>query len=141
MKRMAYKPKKISRSMATGVSVGIGIALLISVLLTSGLTSLVINGNTSENGSEVFVFAIRTLSIFLGGIIATGIYQEKNLPVIGFTAMGYLVVLLGLGIVLYDGSFQHFGSGILSVLVGGLLSCAIKMKPKAKSKYLKRYTK
>lgn len=141
MKRMAYKPKNISKSMTTGVCSGIGIALLISMLLTSGLTSLIINEKTGEGVNGMFVFVIRALSVFLGGIIATGIYQEKNLPVIGFTALGYLVILLGLGIVLYDGSFKNFGIGIVSVLVGALIAWAIRLRPKTKSKYLKKYTK
>lgn len=141
MKRMVYKPKNISKSMTTGVCIGIGIALLISALLTTGLTSLIINENTGENGCGIFIFTIRAVSILIGGIIATVIYQEKYLPVIGITALGYLVILLGIGIVVYDGSFQHFGSGIISVLTGSLLAWAIRLKPKTKSKYLKKYTK
>lgn len=125
-----------NRSMLTGIAIGIAAALVIAFLLTVGLTSLLIRGKLVENVTGILVFAIRTISVLIGGLIGSSHSKGKYLQVISSTTLGCLIVLLGLGMIIYDGTFHHFGMGILSVFVGGVIACLIKLRPKRAGKHM-----
>ncbi len=139
MKRNKHLGAVVNRSAATSIGIGVGGAVAVSALLSMGLSSLVINGAIQETTTSRYIFAIRALSVLIGGLLGAGIAKGKYLPVIGLTTLGYLIVLLGVGIAMYDGSFQNFGAGIVSVLAGGIIACILKLKPQRKSKRNARY--
>lgn len=112
-----------------GGAVGIGLAVLLSALLTALLTNMVISGSFQEQNAPVAIFLIRTLSALVGGFVAATIAEGKTLPIIGIVGLGYLVVLIAIGIIFYDGSFNGFLGGLLSTIIGCALACGIKLKP------------
>lgn len=114
--------------------IGTIIATAISVGLTALLANLVLKGSVEESGTGWYVFGIRLLSVAVGSLVGTGLADEKILPVIGVVSGGYLVALLALGIVFFDGSFRQFGLGLLSVLIGGGLACAVRLMPRKSNK-------
>ena len=139
MKKLHLSAGK-NKSMVLCVGVGLLTALVISVALTLGLTSLVQNGTLSENGS-LGVFLIRVIATFIGGLLGAGLADKRFLPVIGTIWAGYLLVLLGTGVILFDGTFHQFWQGVLSTAIGAAIALLIKLKPQSKSKKTIRYTK
>lgn len=141
MKRNKLKAPKVGRSLTWAIIVGVIAASLLSILLTALLTNFVLNGHLSEGSAGVIIFLVRVVSMLVGALIAAVIYKQQYLPLIGFTALGYLLVLLGTGIVFFDGSFKHFLSGVTSVLVGGIISLLILTRPKNKSRRAIKYNR
>lgn len=132
MKFKARLPVISNRTITVGVLIGITSAVLGSLLLTAGAASLISRNRLPEESSKWIVPAIRTITVLFGTLIGTGVVKEKCLATMGIIAVGYLILLLGLGIVFYNGSFQHFGAGILSALAGGVAGCLIRLKSQNK---------
>lgn len=128
MVRSAHR-KANGNTKVVGASIGIGLAVLLSILLSALLANLVIGGSFQEQNASVVIFLIRTLSVLVGGFVATAISEGKPLPLIGIVGIGYLMILIAIGIVFYDGSFKGFLGGVLSAFIGCALACAIKLKP------------
>lgn len=126
------KRRATGSTVTAGVVIGIASALAISLLMSLTLTSFAINGSISEDSIGIYIFAIRMISTLLGGLIGTGITKGRYIPVIGLITGGILVVLLGWGIVFYDGRFQNVGSGVVSVLIGGVAVVILKLRPTKK---------
>lgn len=118
-----------NRSLAAGIGVGIAVSVSASLLLTAGLTSLVLKESIKENGTTLYIFAIRALATILGCLVGTGVTSGKYLPVIGGICLFYFITLLAIAIIFFDGMFQMLGLGMLSILVGGIIVCLIKLNP------------
>ncbi len=130
---MKFNKPKVS--VITGAGIGVATAVVISILLTALYGVLMINGSVGEAPSTVVIFLIRTVSAAVGGFVAAVLTKGYFLPVVGITIAGYLILLLGTGIIAFDGSFKNFGSGLLSVLLGGAIPCITKLKaPKRRLK-------
>ena len=129
-----------NKNIAVCIGIGLLVSLIISVGLTIGLTSLIQNGKLSENGATP-VFIIRLIATLAGGLLGAGLFGKKFLPVIGAISAGYLIVLLAMGIILFDGSFHKLWMGALSVAVGAAIAILIKLKPQTTRKKALRYTR
>ena len=121
------------------VVIGVVAATIISVLLTAGLTSLIMNGMVSETAAGPYVFVIGMIASAIGCLIGMILMKGKYLIIAGSAALGYLAVLIGLGIVLYEGSFKNMLSTVVSVLLGGVIACLLVLKPLKKPKHTGRY--
>lgn len=135
------KSNRLSKSNHTtvfGVGVGIIVSLVISMLLLTGVTSLIVDGKLNENVVAFFTFATRVIALLVGVLIGTGLIKQKHIIFAGVIALGYLIILITLGIVLYDGSFRNFGSGIVSVLLGSGAGCLIRLKLQNRPQRAKR---
>ena len=135
------KRKATGGTVSAGVGIGIAAALTISLLMSLVLTSLAINGSISEDSIGIYIFAIRMISTLLGGLVGTGVTKGRYIPVIGLITGGVLVVLLGWGIVFYDGRFQNVGSGVISVLIGCVAVVILKLFPTPKRGRVARITR
>jgi len=124
----------------TCIGAGVLTTLLISVALTMGLTSLIQNERLSENG-ETGVFLIRVIATLVGGLLGAWLSGKKMLLVIGVISGGYLMFILGLGVVVFDGSFDKLWLGVLSVVVGAVIALLIKLKHQSPRKRTTRYRK
>lgn len=128
---------KIKKDQTIGSAIVIGwvTAILITFLLSLGLTSLVLKGSLKAESSGFVVFLIRSLSTLLGCLLAGRIYADKMIPVISGVLIIYLITLIGIGITVFDGSFQSFITGLLSVVIGGMLALILRVLPKKKGSY------
>ena len=129
---MKFNKQKFS--VVTGAGVGVLIAVVVSILLTGLYGILMLNGQVGESPSMAAVFLIRMVSVAIGGYIAGALTKAHFLPVVGIVTAGYLVLLAGTGIVAFDGSFKNFGSGVLSILLGGAVACITKVKAPKKQR-------
>lgn len=139
MKKRIGKSFSAKPAEVPAVIIGIIVASIVSFLLLIGLTSIVVNGTVNETVTGPYIFVIRTIAATIGCVAGSVLVKEKYLFITGATALGYMVVLLGLGIVLFDGSFKNILSGAASVLLGGALACFAVLKPLKKSKYTVKY--
>ena len=141
MKQKKYAVTGRGHGLGTNLLFGVGASLIVSLLLSLLLTSITINGSITEDHAGKFVFAARAVSVLIGGLVSAGMEKGKYIPVIGMTALGYLLVVMGVGILFFDGGFREFGTGLISVVIGGCLACVIKLvrwsKPNRAAKYLK----
>ena len=127
------------KSIGYGVGIGVAVSVVISVLLLCLLSCLMIKQRLSEHTAGIAVFIIRFLAINLGTLIGSKLTKENGVIVIAAITTAYLVILLGLGIVAYEGVFRNFGTGLFSVLIGAGVSTAIVLKPQRKSKRTIKY--
>lgn len=117
-----------NRSTAFGIAVGVGTSLAVSLLLSIGLTSLLVNGAIAEGVANGFVIAIRLVAVLLGSLVGSGIVKENCLLSVGLITLGNIVTWLGLGVVIYDGTFKNLGAGIVSIIIGGIVGYIIRLK-------------
>ena len=124
----SHKSVDKKRNMVTCVGIGTLVSLIISVLLSVVLTSLIGKGSLNEN-QLLDVFLIRMIAVLIGGILGAEISNQKPLPVIGVISAAYLLVLLAIGILLFNGTIRNFGISTLSVFAGMICALVIKLKP------------
>lgn len=115
-------------SVISGTVIGVILALLISLLLMTGMTSFAVNGSISEKGAGVSMCLIRTIAVLAGVLVGTGIIKEKCVITAGAITLGYLLLLAGVGIVLYDESFKDFGLSAIFASLGGTIGCLFRLK-------------
>lgn len=132
--RAAARNNTVIASVAVGVIAGMLTVILLSLLLTS----LVVNGSIGEDKTGAYISVIRSFGCFTGCMLSTAFAKKQYLLVTGLTAAAYLVVLLAVGIVFYDGSFVHFGNGLLMTVIGCAAACMIRLKPPSKRKHRRR---
>lgn len=139
MKYNIRVPKAGGSSVGLGITIGVFAACLAGFLLTIALTSLVMNGSVDKNETDLFVFVIRAISVILGSLITTSFTKTKHLLMIGLTMVGYLLIQLILGFVIFNDSFHNFGIGVISTLLGGVCACIIKLKMPLKKKHFVKH--
>ena len=130
--------KATGSSVAFSVGIGAVAGMVVGILLLLLLTSLVMNGSVGEENTAPYIIIVRTIGGFAGCMLATVIARKKHLTVIALTGVVDLLLLLAIGIAFYDGSFTHFGSGLISVVIGCGAACMIWLKPPSKKKYKHR---
>ncbi len=127
-----------NNSLAVCIAIGLFISLVVTVALSILLTSLIQEGKSDEN-RNLGVFAIRVIATLAGCITGAVLSKKKLLVVIGAISIGYFVILLIIGLLLFDGVVSQVGMGVLSVLLGGLIACAVMLRSNRVNK--KRYIK
>lgn len=131
MKRNKLQLSKSNESLRTAVLTGVIVALLVSVFLAALMTNLVINDVLDEKSVNATVFFIRTISVLIGALVGGIILKHKYLLQVGFTTLGYILVLLTAAIVFYAGNFKDFLAGTISSLVGGGVALAVLQNRKS----------
>ena len=124
-----YKTKN-KQSFATVLCIGTLTSLLLSVVLSMIVATLVLNERIGEDAIGLLSRIIMMISSELGCIIAIRLNAEKLAIVSGITGIIYLLILIGTGILFFDGGFHNIWTSIISVTVGCVLSCAICIRGK-----------
>lgn len=115
---MAKIRKGKSVSLPAGIGIGVGTSLLASVTAVAVLAALV-NAEKLNIGSITVVTAlVHLISSFLGGWLATLLTKQKRLVTALSTAAGYLLVMIGMTALIFDGQYQGIGLALLMVFIG-----------------------
>ena len=123
MKKTLQTQKEMSMSRAAVI--GIAICIVISLLAGAGLTSMVLGETISEANMHYYTFGVLFIACFLGVLIAAKLAGGKYAVVAGIVAGVYLLLLLAVAILLFDGMFSGvIGKGV-SILLGAGAACAI----------------
>ena len=116
------------KTLVVSAEIGVGTALMVTALLSALAAIVTLNGGIKEDQMGLLSFGIRMVAVFVGGIIGGVAAKEKGLIVVGAIALVYLVILIGVGIAVYETSFQNFVSGVASVAAGGAAACVTRLK-------------
>ena len=132
-----YKTKS-KQSFATVVSIGTLTSLLLSVVLSMIIATLVLNERIGEDAIGLLSRIVMMISTALGCIIAIRLNAEKLAIVSGITGIIYFLILIGTGILFFDGGFHNIWTSVISVAVGCVVSCAICIRGKGREMKRKR---
>lgn len=129
---------KNKQSFGAGVSIGTVVSIVLSVLLAMVISVLIVNEGVSENTIKYSAPIISLIATMTGCIVAARLVGEKLAIVSSITGIAYLLVLIGTGILFFDGGFHNFLTSILSIAIGCVLSCAICIRGKGRKIKRKR---
>ena len=118
-----------NKTVISCVVIGTIAAILISVILSAILVFIIQSKKTSDSVMP-HLFAIRFISVMLGALIGTQINNEKSLTEASLITGAYILILLCLGIMFFEGQFNQIVTGVLAGIGGGVLSCLIRLKSK-----------
>lgn len=118
-----------NKTVISCVVIGTIAAILISVILSAILVFIIQSKKTSDSVMP-HLFAIRFISVMLGALIGTQINNEKSLAEASLITGAYILILLCLGIMFFEGQFNQIVTGVLAGIGGGVLSCLIRLKSK-----------
>lgn len=115
---MAKIRKGKSISLITGIGIGIATSIIVSVAAAAAAAALVNSERMDIGNLSPTTAVIHILASFLGGWLASSLTGQKKLICVLGTAAGYLVVMLAITALLFDGQYQGVGLTILMVLIG-----------------------
>ena len=118
-----------NKTVISCVVIGTIAAILISVILSAILVFIIQSKKTSDSVMP-HLFAIRFISVMLGVLIGTQINNEKSLTEASLITGAYILILLCLGIMFFEGQFNQIVTGVIAGIGGGVLSCLIRLKSK-----------
>ena len=118
-----------NKTVISCVVIGTIAAILISVILSAILVFIIQSKKTSDSVMP-HLFAIRFISVLLGALIGTQINNEKSLTEASLITGAYILILLCLGIMFFEGQFNQIVTGVIAGIGGGVLSCLIRLKSK-----------
>lgn len=136
MKRNKPKMAKVDKSMTSAAITGIAVTVIISILLLVLVGNLILNGHLSEGSTNMCVFVIRMTSLITGILVAAAIWKKEYLKLVGIVIVGYLLILITIGIVFFDGSFKNIAINALSAVLGGVVALGVLLSPKRNKRKL-----
>lgn len=131
---MHNKKSKVSCSLFCGAGIGAIAAILLSLILAATVALMILNETVGEDALQYFTFAILVLSVFTGALTANKLVMRKYALVTAAVAAAYLVVLISVALLCFDGVLTGVLLGVLAVGVGGIASCAVCIRMNSKDK-------
>ncbi len=132
------KKKNENQSIGMAILSGICVSVVVSVLLSVFLAVLVLNERVSESAIG-YCTALITMIGSLSGCLAAGKKCNEKLAILfGSVGVIYLFILVGMGVLFFDGGFHNLGLRLLAAGVGCVISCAICIRGKGTKRKRKR---
>lgn len=123
---MSSKRKvKNEKSFGIGISVGAVVSLIFSLILAMIIAAFIVNERIGEGAIKYISPIIALIATMAGCVVATRLVGEKLAIVSGFTGIVYILILIGIGILFFDGGFHNLWTSVLSIAVGCAISCTI----------------
>lgn len=114
-----------------GVLLAIGCAFILSILAATMVEKEIV----SINSVSKITLLIHAISVFAGSLLSISLEKGRIAVVAAITTLSYLFVIVCMNMLFFSSGFQGVGGGIISCLIGGMLSIVIKGKHKGKSKH------
>lgn len=125
--------------MVTSVMTGLGSALLVTFLMAALAAWLLVNERMAIGYADAISLMITALSAFAGCYITGRISGEKKLWESAITAIAFLLVLLSITAIFFDGSYHGVWKTLGVTVIGWLLAqLPLKRRTGKKSGYKKR---
>jgi len=122
------KIKSANNSIIKGIITGTAISLLIAII-GAAIAAAAIQAQTIPESSMQFIACILLLiSSAIGCFVGGRVVGAKRALVSGITAGTYLLVLISITILFFDGMFRNFWTGLGCIAGGLVLSCVIYLK-------------
>ena len=104
------------------IPIGIGIALLVSLTITLLGAALgawaIVTGKIGEGTIGLVTTPTIILAAAVGALIGSVIIKKMRLPMCLICGMCYLLSLLAITALFFDGQYQGIGLGLIAVLAG-----------------------
>lgn len=122
---MVKKRTSQSRSMPVSITIGTVTQIILCVVLSAILAALIGGGKLREEGMGLGALAVLFVSSCCGCILSVKLAKEQVAVICGLTAAAYTAVLVVVNILFFDGVFANWGSKLLAVLLGAVVSCIL----------------
>ena len=130
MKKVQIK----ERSIIFASSLGTAIALCASIIFSLTIPIIILNGTIRDNEIQIIVPIIQFISSFLGIFAATKFVKENKLLVMGVSAGMYLLVLICVALLFFDGLSTKVVTGPIAILAGVVSAAMIVCKKKKRGR-------
>lgn len=129
------------QSVIAGVIIGVLVAMLVSILLAMILAVLVVNERVSEDTMHYYAFVILLVATLVGGLFAAKQTRGKCALASGLTALVYCLLLVGAGILFFDGGLQNLWTSVTAIAVGYVGACALRISGQGRTRGRKRFAR
>ena len=133
---MAYKQKGRGGSVSymKGIGIGVVAAILITMILSTLVTFLIINENIDAYSMGYYAFGIVLIASFIGCVISGKLIMERVAILSGAVALVYLLMIVAIGVLFFDGSVAGVWTRLVAVAISGVVSCAFCIRGKRNGK-------
>ena len=111
-------------------SAGIAAAILTSVILSAISAALYLNGVLAITSIRWLGLAVNALSTFIGSLLAAGLLGEKKAMMCGVVIVAYLLLMVLLSLILFDGISNGALLSMMTGLGGGIVACLLNRNRK-----------
>ncbi len=139
MQHVKKKINKTGKSIAGSVFYGVFLSAMISFVLTLLLALSLEKGTIKEELLKPAIFAVQMISVFCGCIFGMILLQDKKVLVTALVLVGYMALIIVVGVAVYKGFFVSIGSGFISTFAGALTALGVKLIHVPKKNYAKKY--
>ena len=138
MKRHSFKQGAHTGKPAIAVVIGLTVSFILSLLLSAVAAWAVSDGKLQENAIGAAVWPIQFIATAIGCLIATLLMGSMPAIISAVCGGAYLLLLIAINILFFDGSMGGIGSGVLSVLCGTLVPIILQLLGKKGRRPIKR---
>ena len=124
-------------SLPVGIVIGVLSGVAATILGALLLAYLVLRESVDIGGIGVGAMLVAALASAFGTWLAATLVKEKKLLVCGLTALGFLLVLLSITAVFFDGMFVGIGKITMMILLGAALPLLFTLRKKSNKNKIK----
>lgn len=129
---MQAKHVKHNRNLATGILYSITISMVCLICGICMITSLLINATTQESNSLMAAQGVLFISVIIGCYISGKRINQKPL-ILGFaTAVSIFMLLVGVHIFAYPGTFKNTLMTLITTIAGCMTGVILSTRKKKK---------
>ena len=132
---------KEKQNMPVGIFIGVCIALALTFLFSALLALLIVHEHVNINKTGLFTFTITVISSLVSAVIAGKSTQAKPALSCGLSAIIYGLIILGIGILFFDGRLQGIWTSLVAIIIGYLGACTICISKKKGSHIRKLHSR
>lgn len=116
---------RVSNTMVRNVATGVLISMTVCVLLAIAATSLMIGERLKEDQMNIITLVIIFIAVITGATAAGKIANGRYALITALTGFLFLLILMCLGIIFFDGGFSGIWTSAASTVAGIAVSCLI----------------
>lgn len=125
---VAQKPSGTSASMPKGIAVGWFTEMLTAAAMCALLTMLIMNEKLDWEAAGYGVMGILLVSSYLGAKVASNLISRRKALVCALSGGGYVITLIALNILLFDGKVSAVWAPALLVSGGAAVAAVTLAK-------------
>jgi putative membrane protein (TIGR04086 family) len=126
------------KSMPRAIAIGLVVSIVITFIGAAIGAWLLSSENVGETSIGHIAVVILLLSSIAGAFMSAGIAKEKRLPVCVLTGAAYLLSLLAITSLFFEGSYSGVGECALVILAGAISAALLGLKRRNSAQKNKR---
>ncbi len=122
---MKRKRNTESQTLSGAIGIGLAASILSLFLLGAVIATLILSEKITEENMRYFTFASLFVSSLIGCLLSCKKLASKYALAAGLSGLSFLLILVAVGILFFDGGFSNLLINSLAVLIGTAIACAI----------------